>query len=176
MSTVIRTDLATVLLAVRTHLVAFLSWDPTRVLVVPPEKLTAPPHYDSYLWLWKAQDSLDYPRFQGAGRFDRRATVRLEVGIRSRLGTDEVSEAVDWLADPTGTGLGHLQLWLRVCDAMDCFIPDDVGDGTGNWLVTQPIVPAGGGRPRIDPREIDWGESVLAYDVSFALALNQAVQ
>lgn len=177
MATVIRTDLATVVLAVQARLVSWLEWDPSRVKVVDPEKLRGTSvHPDSYLWLWKAQDSPDYPRFQGAGRFDRRAKVRLEVGIRSRLGTDEVGTAEGWLADPTQTGLGHLQLWFQVSDALDCFAPTSDGTDEGDWLVTQPVVPLGGGKPRLDPHEFDWGESVLGFEVNFAMALDQSVQ
>lgn len=177
MATVLRVGLDTALLAVRAQLMASLGFPAERVLVCDPRALGVEhPHGDSYLWLWVNMQVPDRPRFEGAGRYDRRAVVRLEVGVRTRTALDESTSALAWATHPT---LGHCALWLAVCNALDAFQPNDAADPTGasgNWLVTQPLVPAPGGRPTLAKEEKEWGETVLGYDMTIALNLDQTIQ
>lgn len=154
-----------ILAALQAQLVAWLDWPAERVLIVDPDKLTFHPHGDQYLWLWPASESPDLPVFLGAGRYDFRETLRVEIGLRTRFGTDELTSDLFWMTDQTlGHGLARHKLW----DALINFSPVD---GNGNWLALAPVVPGQGGRPRMDDDEFQWGESVLGFEVLYDPAL-----
>ena len=172
MAVPIPTTLDQIVLAVRTQLMAWpaLSLPAERCLVTDPAKLTFHPEGDAYLWIWPDFESADLPVLFGAGRLDCRMAERIEVGIRSRFAVDESSSALAWLTDAT---LGHCPLRTAVWDALIQWLPTDA---VGNALTVEPLVPARGARPRLDPAEKEWGESVLAFEATYILALTQSVQ
>lgn len=151
--------------------------NPAFVKLTPPEKLDlSPPHPDGFVWYWAQNSVLDEPRFHGAGRVDTRFNVKLEVGVRTRLATDEVTVAVDWMTDST---LGHSLLLMAAINALAGWTPNDdpgANDATGNWLGTQPIKPDGASRSKLFVRgeqgqELDWGETVTPFSLAFQLQL-----
>ncbi|MBV8086825.1 MAG: hypothetical protein JO247_18625, partial [Chloroflexi bacterium] len=165
-ATVLRTGLAAIVLATQTQLQTLLGWGPERVAVVDPAKLSFHPHGDAYLCLWVDLESYDRPILAGAGRGDTRATERLLVACRSRYAVDTATDATAWLTDGT---LGHLALRLQVLNALVGWTPTDTGDDSGNALTVQPLVPASGARPRLEPDEKEWGESILGFDATYEL-------
>lgn len=166
MATVVGTRLDVVLLAVRQQLLDRLGWPAERVLLIDPRWLTQlHPHGDQYLCLWCDTESVNRPILQGAGRYDARLSERIDVAVRTRLGTDEATSARYWLLDAT---LGHNLAKWNVHNALTDWVPVDAD---GNWLAVKALHPAGNGKPKLDRVEKEWGESTLSWELTYQLAL-----
>lgn len=169
MATVIPTTLDVIVLAVQQQLMAWLALPPERCVVTDPGKFTFHHEADSYLWVWPDFEVTNLPVLFGAGRLDARITERIEVGIRSRLATDEATSAALWLTDQV---LGHCLTRNAVWDALLQWTPMDL---QGNDLTVGPLVPGRGGRPKLGTDEREWGESIIAFDATYILKLTQGI-
>lgn len=167
----IRTNLATVLLAIRDELVFRLNWPEERVLLLDPDEVELPlTQGDQFLCLWFDGESADGPIFEGAGRVDTREDVRLVVALYTRLAADERGSARAWL---TGPALGHLAARHKILDALLCFQPEDEDE---NVLTFEPIHPAPLSKPHRDKKQTGWGESRLGFALGYLLDLDQSRQ
>lgn len=166
-ATVIPTRLDIILLNIQQHLMSSLSWVQQRVDIMDPDKLPVNKHPlgSNYLVLWPDVETPNIPIFQGAGRLDTRMTDRLNVHVRSAAALDEYASAQTWLTDPS---LGHIFLRHQVWDALLNYLPTD---SNSNLLTVNGLVPAPARKAKLEGEKKYWGESVLAFDVNYVLAL-----
>lgn len=157
--------LSGILLAVQAQLQNALSWPRERVLIVDPAKLKFHPQGDAYLCLWPDTDFADVGVYLGAGRIDFRMARKLFVNLRTRTILDEPETSTAWMTDQT---LGHGVAELSVWNALVEYFPVDA---KGNQLSINALKPINGGRPKLDPKENEWGESALAFEVIYAPAI-----
>lgn len=180
------------MLAVQAQLMSVTAFPAERVLICDPESMDFNPHGDQYLVLWPDAEPAMIGDVSGSGRINCQVTDRFFVYVRTRFAVDESSSALKWLTD---SSLGHIALRHSVWNALIDFQAVDAS----NNIICFPIWPSAGGRPwrgmqrfvskkatqrRVEgkfapgqaaPKDKSWGESVLAFDVRYQLALDTSV-
>lgn len=185
----IKSRLDTIMLAIQAQLMIVTTFPIERVLICDPESLDFNPHGDQYLILWPDSEPAVLPDVIGSGRINCQVTDRFAAYVRTRFAVDESSSALKWLTDAS---LGHIALRHKVWDALIDF---QSVDGSDN-ILHFPILPAAGTRMRRGtpshisraagqartaggtfapglkaPSDKGWGESILWFDVRYALDL-----
>lgn len=183
MAAEIRSNIVPIILFLRDQLITFLEWPPERVRVCSPQRLVVKggavnhPHGDGYCLLWPGGVTFNQDCIVGGGRVDTRIIRTVNVSLRTRFGADEQSDAIGWLTDPE---FGHCWLEEKVIDALLLCQPNDADDptgDTGNWLVAgQPVIPRTVDVPELEKLDPDWGESRLAFEVTYRFKCDQGRQ
>ena len=166
--TVLRSAPQDVLLACRTRLIEVVRFPVERIRLFDPDLFNPSRgnQADQVLNFWP-DVSTPTENYLGAGRIDCRRQLRLVVQVATRYGVDEDGSNEQWLVDQQN---GHLEMLMRVEDALIQFIPQDAHE---NWLVTHPIEPGQVGKPQPDRKEPGWGYTRLGYVATLMLDLDQ---
>jgi hypothetical protein len=170
MSSVVRTRIDPILLAIQQQIMAVTGFPAERALIVDPEDLPFKPQGDQFCCTWLMDGDWDLPILEGGGRVDARLRETVAVTLYTRFGTDVATSGLSWLTDAS---LGHAFWRHQILDALVLFQPTDAN---GNWLCSQPLVPRSTRRPRRERDEKNWGSSTVAFLVEYEAALSQSYQ
>lgn len=107
----------------------------------------------------------------GLGRVWPAEKVRMTFTLYTRCALDTRNSFQSGLTDPI---LGHETWAMSLRNALTGWQPTD---GNGNWLVQEPLIPAGGTGPtRRQKVDFTWAMSKLWYTMIYAPAVDQAYQ
>lgn len=160
-----RTDLRTLVLAVRARLVSELEWPAERVLVVAEDEHDYAPHGDQLLELRLGDQEWGKER-EGAGRWDQRVKRKVTLTLWTRVQLDEPTTDLILLTDRT---LGHLAAELAVCDALEGWTPTNQ---KGLDLCHEEIKVRGVGKAEKPKRRPGWARSSFSFELHYTLALS----
>lgn len=166
---VVRSKLSTILLAIQARVMLKMAWPEERVGI--SKRVPIKPQAEQFVQIWPSSQTTHEPVRKGAGRIDTRVTRRVQVRLYTRLAVDTAGDDTHWLTDPLP--LGHLDTEHALIDALELFAPEDAA---GNWLLYEPMRLQPASEPEKDDAEPEWGSSLMEYDVSFVLDLDQAIQ
>jgi hypothetical protein len=166
--TVLRASLTAILPLIETQVVAVTGLSSSQVYSTAQKN---PPIYegDHVVQIRPTGFTVQTDQSFPEGRLDTRITRDLAVKVVTRLGLDEPDRDRVWLEDQT---LGHIVLEESVINALQNFWPTDVN---GNVLTTNPIQLAPASDPETEEDEPGWGSSLVTFQVSYILPLNQGL-
>lgn len=175
MATVIRSQIADILLAIQARIMSVLNFPAERVILDTLEGAEdREVHFEAEQYVYiRAESYGNAPGFDGMGRIWAPQRWRITCTLWTRSGLDEPPGAGVFL---TAASVGHLRLMHQFLDALLGYQPTDTGDDTGNWLVQQPMQSTSGTGPRRARTDATWGRSSMAFEVVYAPSVDQSYQ
>lgn len=176
MAAIVATNLDVILAAIQARIIDWLDWPDERVIVDARADAhhdqTGPTQAEQYVRLQVKARTPDQPSYQGRGRIYPKIFAAITCILRTRVNLDPSQSdqiALTLAATDDDPARGHLPVEHQVWDALVGFYPEDAD---GNWLLSEPIEPRTGSAPLKPPKE--WMQSVLDFNISFLLALDQS--
>lgn len=172
MASVIRSTLPTLLLNLQAQIMAVLGLQEARVYIDTEGEEFDDTHYqaEQVVFIRKMSHTPE-PGFVGLGRVWAAERVRIAVTVYTRVALDAQPAYTIGMTDDT---LGH-ETWMEaIRNALIAWQPLDVDN---NWLVQEPLIPAGGDGPRRKRvLDISWAKSTLWFIMIFAPDVDQSYQ
>lgn len=160
-----RTDLRTLVLAVRARIMAALEWPAERVLVVAEDEHDYPPHGDQYVELRIMDQDWGKER-EGAGRWDQRVKRTCVLTLWNRLQLDEPSTDLTLLTDRT---MGHFAAEHSVFDALEGWAPTTA---KGLDLVHEEIKFRKATKAERPKKRPGWSRTTYSFTLDFTLDMS----
>ncbi len=165
MTTVINTDLRTVMRSAQVWLASALDWPIERVAVNDPDVMPLNFQADQYVVIWFASSDLS---IKGGGRCNTQEDIRLTFTLRTRLALDDATSGLIWLTDAAD---GHATIRHQILDCLLDHVLKDV-DPDGNWLIVRGLKPAPCPKIRRNKKpDTSWGECTLTFSALYQLNL-----
>lgn len=164
----IRSNIATILPLLRTHLMTFTGFPIERVLIQKHTNLTdqASLQGDQVIVLTPELESMVRPQIKSAGRHDARVDRRVSVVGWNRLNTDVAFQDSDWLLQTT---LGYLPFENAMINALLTWFPTD----GGNNVLAVPTRCESIAAPATT--RADWGSAAVSVNYQFYRDVSQAI-
>lgn len=156
-----------ILLAVRTELASFLTWDTSRIAIVAGDADVPHRVGDHDMVLRARAESPDRSAIDGGGRRNNKRTRTFDVEVRSRRVSDRAGEDLQAL---TTVDTGHLDLEDRVVDCLEDYFPLD---NDGNSLVSQGLVCQGLSKAEREREDPQWLSSSWTIEVLYRRDLDE---
>lgn len=168
----IRSTIPALLLNLQAVLMADLGLGQERVIIDTENDETDDTHYQAEQVVFIRKGSQTPERGHvGLGRVWAAERVRMAFTLYTRCALDDPPGFQVGLTDPI---LGHEVWTFRMRDVLSSWQPTDAA---GNWLVQEPLIPAGGTGPTSRMKaDWTWARSTLWYIMIYAPALDQAYQ
>ena len=168
MATVIRTNLATVLLAIQAWLMTKLTLPAERCLIIAFDEFPFDAHGDQMLAIRPLEEY--QPNEDEAGRVDHRSLCPFLVYLKTRVALDEANNSVIALTDAS---LGHLKWRRDIKDALQEFHAVDSQD---NWLTVMPMRWRGSSKPDRPSIKTEWIQSASQFELVYEDDFDQSYQ
>ncbi len=175
MATIIRSNMADILLAIQARIMSVLEFPEERVVLDTLEGAEDREiHFEAEQYVYvRAESYGNAPGFEGMGRIYAPQRWRVTCTLWTRSALDPPPGAGIFL---TAASIGHLRLMNKLLDALLAYQPTDDGTEDGNWLVEQPMQSTSGTGPRKARTDGTWGRSSMAFEVVYGPDVNQAYQ
>ena len=177
MPSVIASGFGTILLSVKSFLVAQLTLDAAQVKIVSRDKRRVPKFTGDKDVLLRPLNFISKQQdFDGGGRHTCRLKRWFDAFCRHRNFMDESQEDTSFLTDTSGSGqndanLGFLEWEELVAATIAGHFPVDAG---GNHLTCEEIRIWDGEQPDKDADVSEWGDSGVRFEVEYFLLLGSA--